>query len=170
MNGFEFEFLIETRFSRGSRLTFEPRLILKCRVTLTSQLIMTTYCLATLRECFPTRVLLGSITDPLQPFPSCTQKDITDDGSGTTFHRPRAGAGTCLVMFKSVFLDVSNCVYWHLEWNISHTSYKCRFLNSFRIHLCLSVRYRFLQWWRKFAVFNQSIRYKVSTTFTICSV
>ena len=40
---------------------------------------------ATLRECFPTRVLLGSISDPLVPLPDCSQKDITDDRSGSIF-------------------------------------------------------------------------------------
>ena len=40
---------------------------------------------ATLRECFPTRVLLGSISDPLVPLPACSQKDITDDRSGAIF-------------------------------------------------------------------------------------
>ena len=40
---------------------------------------------ATLRECFPTRVLLGSISDPLVPLPDCGQKDITDDRSGSIF-------------------------------------------------------------------------------------
>ena len=38
---------------------------------------------ATLRECFPTRVLLGTIRDPLVPLPDCSQKDITDDSSGS---------------------------------------------------------------------------------------
>ena len=38
---------------------------------------------ATLRECFPTRVLLGSIEKPLSASDSCTMRDITDDGSGT---------------------------------------------------------------------------------------
>ena len=38
-----------------------------------------------MRECFPTRVLLGSIQDPLVPLPDCSQRDITDDGSGTIF-------------------------------------------------------------------------------------
>lgn len=38
---------------------------------------------ATLRECFPTSVLLGSILDPLLVSDSCVQRDITDDGSGT---------------------------------------------------------------------------------------
>ena len=38
---------------------------------------------ATLRECFPTSVLLGSIQDPLVAGRSCRQRDITDDGSGT---------------------------------------------------------------------------------------
>ena len=40
---------------------------------------------ATLRECFPTRVLLGSISSPLVPGPACAQRDITDDGSATIF-------------------------------------------------------------------------------------
>lgn len=40
---------------------------------------------ATLRECFPTRVLLGSISDPLVALPDCSQKDITDDRSGSIF-------------------------------------------------------------------------------------
>ena len=40
---------------------------------------------ATLRECFPTRVLLGTIRDPLVPYPECSQRDITDDGSGSIF-------------------------------------------------------------------------------------
>ena len=40
---------------------------------------------ATLRECFPTRVLLGTIRDPLAPLPDCSQRDITDDGSGSIF-------------------------------------------------------------------------------------
>jgi hypothetical protein len=40
---------------------------------------------ATLRECFPTRVLLGSIDDPLVTLPDCSQRDITDDGSGSIF-------------------------------------------------------------------------------------
>jgi len=40
---------------------------------------------ATLRECFPTRVLLGSIRDPLTPATSCQQRDITDDRSGSIF-------------------------------------------------------------------------------------
>jgi len=40
---------------------------------------------ATLRECFPTRVLLGTIRDPLVPLPDCSQKDITDDSSGAIF-------------------------------------------------------------------------------------
>ena len=40
---------------------------------------------ATLRECFPTRVLLGSITDPLVPFNTCQQRDITDDSSGSIY-------------------------------------------------------------------------------------
>ena len=43
------------------------------------------YITATLRECFPTRVLLGSINDPLVPLPDCSQRDITDDGSGAIF-------------------------------------------------------------------------------------
>ena len=38
---------------------------------------------ATLRECFPTRVLLGSIENPLSASSSCAMRDITDDGSGT---------------------------------------------------------------------------------------
>ena len=38
---------------------------------------------ATLRECFPTRVLLGTIRDPLAALPDCSQRDITDDGSGS---------------------------------------------------------------------------------------
>jgi hypothetical protein len=38
---------------------------------------------ATLRECFPTSVLLGSIQDPLLVSSHCSQRDITDDGSGT---------------------------------------------------------------------------------------
>ena len=38
---------------------------------------------ATLRECFPTRVLLGTIRDPLVPLQDCRQRDITDDGSGS---------------------------------------------------------------------------------------
>ena len=38
---------------------------------------------ATLRECFPTRVLLGSIRDPLTPENFCAVRDITDDGSGS---------------------------------------------------------------------------------------
>ena len=38
---------------------------------------------ATLRECFPTRVLLGSIENPLSASGSCSMRDITDDGSGT---------------------------------------------------------------------------------------
>jgi len=40
---------------------------------------------ATLRECFPTRVLLGTIRDPLVPLPDCSQRDITDDSSGSIF-------------------------------------------------------------------------------------
>ena len=40
---------------------------------------------ATLRECFPTRVLLGTIRDPLVALPDCSQRDITDDGSGAIF-------------------------------------------------------------------------------------
>jgi len=40
---------------------------------------------ATLRECFPTRVLLGSITDPLTPSRTCSQRDITDDRSGSIY-------------------------------------------------------------------------------------
>ena len=38
---------------------------------------------ATLRECFPTSVLLGSIQNPLLASEDCVQRDITDDGSGT---------------------------------------------------------------------------------------
>ena len=38
-----------------------------------------------MRECFPTRVLLGSIQDPLVPLPDCSQRDITDDGSASIF-------------------------------------------------------------------------------------
>ena len=38
---------------------------------------------ATLRECFPTSVLLGSIQNPLLAADDCVQRDITDDGSGT---------------------------------------------------------------------------------------
>jgi hypothetical protein len=38
---------------------------------------------ATLRECFPTRVLLGTINNPLTASKYCTQRDITDDGSGS---------------------------------------------------------------------------------------
>ena len=38
---------------------------------------------ATLRECFPTRVLLGTITNPLTPSDQCFERDITDDGSGS---------------------------------------------------------------------------------------
>ena len=38
---------------------------------------------ATLRECFPTSVLLGSINNPLLATQGCQQRDITDDGSGT---------------------------------------------------------------------------------------
>merc|ERR1719412_780502 len=38
---------------------------------------------AQLRECFPTRVLLGSISAPLAPATLCTERDITDDGSGS---------------------------------------------------------------------------------------
>jgi len=38
---------------------------------------------ATLRECFPTRVLLGSIQNPLTPQDFCVTRDITDDGSGS---------------------------------------------------------------------------------------
>ena len=38
---------------------------------------------ATLRECFPTRVLLGTITNPLTPEDHCAERDITDDGSGS---------------------------------------------------------------------------------------
>lgn len=38
---------------------------------------------ATLRECFPTRVLLGTITNPLTPEDHCVERDITDDGSGS---------------------------------------------------------------------------------------
>ena len=38
---------------------------------------------ATLRECFPTSVLLGSIQNPLLASDDCVQRDITDDGSGT---------------------------------------------------------------------------------------
>ena len=40
---------------------------------------------ATLRECFPTRVLLGTIRDPLAALPDCSQRDITDDGTGSIF-------------------------------------------------------------------------------------
>jgi len=40
---------------------------------------------ATLRECFPTRVLLGSISDPLVPKSSCSPRDITDDLNGSIF-------------------------------------------------------------------------------------
>jgi len=38
---------------------------------------------ATLRECFPTRVLLGTINNPLTPSEHCFERDITDDGSGS---------------------------------------------------------------------------------------
>ena len=38
---------------------------------------------ATLRECFPTRVLLGTINNPLTPSDYCFERDITDDGSGS---------------------------------------------------------------------------------------
>jgi len=38
---------------------------------------------ASLRECFPTRVLLGSIKNPLTPSYGCQMRDITDDGSGS---------------------------------------------------------------------------------------
>ena len=38
---------------------------------------------ATLRECFPTRVLLGSIRNPLRSAGYCEVRDITDDGSGS---------------------------------------------------------------------------------------
>ena len=35
-----------------------------------------------LRECFSTQVLLGSITSPLLPEPGCNVRDITEDGGG----------------------------------------------------------------------------------------
>ena len=35
-----------------------------------------------LRECFSTSVLLGSITSPLLPEPGCNVRDITEDGGG----------------------------------------------------------------------------------------
>ena len=37
----------------------------------------------TLRECFPSRVLLGNLANPLLPSPGCSQRDITDEGTGT---------------------------------------------------------------------------------------
>ena len=36
-----------------------------------------------LRECFSTSVLLGSITSPLVPEPECNIRDITEDGGGS---------------------------------------------------------------------------------------
>ena len=39
---------------------------------------------ATIRECFKTEVLLGSLANPLRAAPSCEQRDITEDGSGST--------------------------------------------------------------------------------------
>ena len=36
-----------------------------------------------LRECFSTQVLLGSITSPLLPEPGCNVRDITEDGGGS---------------------------------------------------------------------------------------
>lgn len=38
---------------------------------------------ASLRECFPTSVLLGSLANPLKPSTRCDMRDITDDGSGS---------------------------------------------------------------------------------------
>jgi len=38
---------------------------------------------ATLRECFPTSVLLGTLNNPLTPSDQCFERDITDDGSGS---------------------------------------------------------------------------------------
>ena len=38
---------------------------------------------ATLRECFPTSVLLGSISAPLLPTTHCEKRDITDGGDGS---------------------------------------------------------------------------------------
>jgi len=41
--------------------------------------------IATLRECFPKSILLGSVNNPLTPTDSCSQRDITDDNSGSIF-------------------------------------------------------------------------------------
>ena len=38
---------------------------------------------ATIRECFKTDVLLGTIRDPLVPNTNCIEKDISEDSSGS---------------------------------------------------------------------------------------
>ena len=47
------------------------------------QLCLYVHISATLRECFPTRVLLGTINNPLTSSDQCYERDITDDGSGS---------------------------------------------------------------------------------------
>ena len=36
-----------------------------------------------MRECFPSRVLLGSLSAPLKPLPDCQARDLTEDQSGS---------------------------------------------------------------------------------------
>ena len=38
----------------------------------------------TVRSCFKTEILLGTLSNPLKPGKSCNARDITEDGSGTT--------------------------------------------------------------------------------------
>ena len=40
---------------------------------------------ATVRECFKTDILLGTINNPLQPSATCVEQDISEDGSGSGF-------------------------------------------------------------------------------------
>ena len=47
-------------------------------------MIITYNCVGTVRSCFKTDILLGTLSNPLKPSLSCNMRDITEDRSAST--------------------------------------------------------------------------------------